>query len=414
MVNSKRRVVVTGLGVISNVGIGVEAFAAALRAGTCKVTPITAFDTTGYPYAHATEVQDLEHLAPGYAELSQVHGRSSSLAILASREALKDAGLNAVTRRESGAGIVLGTTNGESQVIDGIVRSWLQDGVKTVEPRAWRNAPAHRISSAVAGDLDLPGESMMVATACAAGNYAIGHASDIIASGEAEVMLCGGVDSVCRKTYSGFFRIGAITPDVCRPFDADRRGILTGEGAAILVLESLEHATTRGARIYAEVLGYGTNCDANHMVAPHQASIAECIRIAHRRAGVEPQQIDYISAHGTGTRTNDVVEVGAIREVFGEAAPPVSSIKSMIGHTMGAASAMGALACIIGMRDEFLPPTVNFRSADEKCEIDCVPNHARSAQIEIAENHGFAFGGNNAILILRNGRNIGATSATLQ
>lgn len=403
MKNRAHRVVVTGIGVISNVGIGREAFAAALRAGTCRVTPIQAFETAGYPYAHATEVQDLEHLESDYRELIGRHGRSSALAILASREAVEDAALDVEARIEAHAGVVLGTTNGESQTIDGIVRTWVREGADNVDAEAWQGAPAHRISNAVANDLGLCGEAMMVATACAAGNYAIGHASDIIAAGEASVMLCGGVDSVCRKTYSGFFRIGAVTPDVCRPFDADRRGILTGEGAAILVLESLDHAQKRGARIYAEVLGYGTNCDANHMVAPHQSSIAECIRIAHHRAGVTPDQIDYISAHGTGTRTNDVVEVGAIRDVFGANPPPTSSIKSMIGHTMGAASAMGALACIIGMRDGFLPPTVNFRSADEKCAIDCVPNESRPARIDIAENHGFAFGGNNAILILRRG-----------
>lgn len=399
---SRQRVVITGLGVMSNVGVGREAFARAMRAGTSNVTPITSFETKGYPYAHATEVQDLEHLEPAYASLISAHGRSSALAILASREAFDDASLTAADLEAADAGVVLGTTNGESQVIDGIVRTWLREGADKVDPKEWSNAPAHRISSAVARDLDLPGEAIMVATACAAGNYAIGHAADIIAGGEAEVMLCGGVDSVCRKTYSGFFRIGAITPDVCRPFDADRRGILTGEGAAILVLESLSHATRRGARIYAEVLGYGTNCDANHMVAPHRPSIADCIRTAHRRSGVSPEQIDYISAHGTGTRTNDEVEVGAIRDVFGETPPPTSSIKSMIGHTMGAASAMGAIACVIAMRDGFMPPTINFCNPDENCEIDCVPNHARPAQVEIAENHGFAFGGNNAILILKN------------
>lgn len=397
---------ITGIGVISNIGVGQKAFARALRAGECRVSPITSFDTEGYPYAHATEIQNLAGLTNDYESLVRRHGRSATFAVLGSREAAFDAGLESEALARANCGVVLGTTDGESQVFDHIVKTWLQRGADQVDRSSWRNAPTHRISLAVAEDLGLPGESMMVATACAAGNYAIGHASDIIAGGESDVMLCGGVDSVCRKTYSGFFRIGAITPDVCRPFDSDRRGILTGEGAAILVLESLEHALTRGATIYAEVLGYGTNCDANHMVAPHQASIAECIRIAHQRAGIRPDQVDFISAHGTGTKTNDVVEVGAIRDVFGDQPPPTSSIKSMIGHTMGAASAMGAVACVIGMRERFIPPTMNFRSADSQCPIDCVPNQARQAQISIAENHGFAFGGNNAILILKNGRDI--------
>ena len=402
------RVVVTGLGVISNIAIGQQAFAAALRAGVGKVGPIKSFDTTGYPYAHATEIHDLGALADDYRELAATMGRSSCLATLAGRQAVQDAGLAGDVLRAAGAGVVLGTTNGESQVIDAIVKGWLDDGAASVPAGAWQHAPAHRIAHAVAGDLGLAGEALVLATACAAGNYAIGHAADIIQAGEADVMLCGGVDSVCRKTYSGFFRLGAITPDVCRPFDAGRRGILTGEGAAVLVLESLDHATARGAHIYAEVLGYGSNCDARHMVAPDQDSIAACIRIAHDRAGITPGQVDYICAHGTGTRTNDVVEAGAVHAVFGARPPPLSSIKSMLGHTMGAASAMGAIACVLGMRDDFLPPTIHFEQADPQCAVDCVPNHARPAYIGIAENHGFAFGGNNAILILRNGKEITA------
>jgi 3-oxoacyl-[acyl-carrier-protein] synthase II len=410
---TSRRVVVTGIGVISNIGIGRDAFAQALLAGKCVVTPIHAFDTHGYPYAHATEVLDLGMHQEEYERLKAHMGRSSAFAVLASREATADAGLSAEQLTAGMAGVVLGSTNGESQVIEGIVRRWMGSGAQSVPAEDWNNAPAHRIALAVARDLGLPGEATVIATACAAGNYAIGNATDVIQAGDATVMICGGVDSVCRKTYSGFFRIGAITPDVCRPFDAGRRGILTGEGAAVLVLESLEHAQARNAHVYAEVLGYATNCDANHMVAPHQGSIVDCIRAAHRRAGVQPRDIDFISAHGTGTRTNDVVEVAAIREVFGPDAPPTVSIKSMIGHTMGAASAMGAIACVLGMREGFIPPTVNFRDRDPHCDIDCVPNAARHARIDIAENHGFAFGGNNAILILRNGRHVGRVKTEL-
>lgn len=402
----ERRVVVTGIGVISNIGIGRDAFAVALRTGKCKVDPITSFDTEGYPYAHATEVQDLGGLKDEYESLIKTLGRSSAFAVLAGREALFDSRLDRDALEAANAGVMLGTTDGESQVIDRIIRRWASDGADQVDADSWRVAQTDQISMAVAKDLRLPGESMMIGTACAAGNYAIGHAMDIIASGEADVMLCGGVDSLCRKNYSGFFRIGAITPDVCRPFDLERRGILTGEGAAVLVLESIEHATARNATIYAEVLGYGTNCDAKHTIAPDQDSIADCIRIAHRRSGIRADQVDYISAHGTGTKTNDMVEVGAIRAVFGHSPPPTSSIKSMTGHSMGAASAMGAVACIIGMQDDFLPPTVNFRNADEQCKIDCVSNEARDARITIAENHGFAFGGNNAILILKNWRDV--------
>ncbi len=401
-----RRVVVTGFGVVSNVGVGRAAFTNAMRAGKCVVSAISGFETAGYPYAHATEIHDLGDSQPEYDRLIVSHGRAACFAILATAQAIADAGLDEDVVEHGDIGVVLGTTNGESQVLDRIVRTWMQEGPAKVEDADWRNAPAHRIANAVSRELGLGGESMVVATACAAGNYAIGHATDVINSGEADIMLCGGVDAVNRSAYSGFFRLNAITPDVCRPFDADRRGILTGEGAAVLVLESLEHAERRGAPILAEILGYGLTCDANHMVAPHADSIARCIRIAHERAGVHPDEIDLISAHGTGTRTNDVVEVSAIRQVFGAGAPPTVSIKSMIGHTMGAASAMGAIACIIGMQNDFIPPTVNFRSADNECEIDCVPNHARAARLRVVENHGFAFGGNNGVLIMRNGRDV--------
>jgi 3-oxoacyl-[acyl-carrier-protein] synthase II len=401
--SGRRRVVITGMGVVSSLGIGRRAFASALREGRCVVTPISAFPTEGYPYAHGTEVQDLGPLQHDYQSLTREMGRASAFCVLASRDAIADAGLDAAQLEQAQAGVVLGSTNGESQVINRIVRQSMVDGPDQVPHTEWPQSAAHRMAESVAADLQLPGSAMVLATACAASNCAIGSGLDVIQDGEADVMLCGGVDAVCRSTYSAFFRIGAVTPDVCRPFDKNRRGLLTGEGAAVLVLESLEHAQARGARIWGEVLGYGTNCDAKHVMAPDRTSIARCIRIAHERAGVKPQDVDYISAHGTGTRTNDVVEVGAIRDVFGVDLPPVSSIKSMLGHTMGAANAMGAIACMLGMDEGFLPPTVNHQTSDEECEIDCVPNQARQADYSIAENHGFAFGGNNAIVIFGRG-----------
>jgi 3-oxoacyl-[acyl-carrier-protein] synthase II len=248
--------------------------------------------------------------------------------------------------------------------------------------------------------LDLHGEVTTISNACAAGNYAIGHAFDLISSGEADFMVCGGTDSVCRKNYAGFFKLGAITPTVVRPFDLNRQGILTGEGSGMLFLETLESAQQRGAYIYAEVLGYGLTSDANQMVVPDPGSIARCIRLAHAHAGITPDQVDYVCAHGTGTKVNDVAETAALRAAFGDRLPPTSSIKSMIGHTMGAASALGAIACALAITQEFLPPTINFETPDPECVIDCIPNQARGARPNVVENHGFAFGGHNAIVIL--------------
>ncbi|HET6743197.1 MAG TPA: beta-ketoacyl-[acyl-carrier-protein] synthase family protein, partial [Kribbella sp.] len=239
------------------------------------------------------------------------------------------------------------------------------------------------------------------ATACAAGNYALGHAFDAVARGRADFMLAGGADSVCRWAHAGFVRLGAVAETVCAPFDRDRTGIVTAEGGAMLLLESAESAEARGARVYAEVLGYGLNCDAAHMVAPNAASIASCMRLAHRRAGITPDEIEYVCTHGTGTPANDRTEVAALREVFGADVPPISSIKSMLGHTMGAASAFGAMACALAISAGFLPPTINWQTADpELADIDPVPNYARPQRIRIAQNDSFAFGGNNAIVIL--------------
>lgn len=187
---------------------------------------------------------------------------------------------------------------------------------------------------------------------------------------------------------------------MCQPFDRDRKGILTGEGAGILLLESLESALARGARIHAEVLGYGLNCDADHPVAPNEDSLARCVRLAHRSAGIRPEDVDLISAHGTGTRANDVTETRAVRQVFGQRTPRMVWIKSMIGHTMGAASALSAIACALAIQEGFIPPTINHVETDPECDIDCVPNHAIDAELNIVQNNALAFGGNNAVLVL--------------
>jgi 3-oxoacyl-[acyl-carrier-protein] synthase II len=205
---------------------------------------------------------------------------------------------------------------------------------------------------------------------------------------------------MCRKTFAGFYRLGTIAPEYCQPFDADRKGILTGEGSGMLFLETLDGARRRGARVYAEVLGYGLSCDAKHPVAPDQASIVTCMRRAHDRAGVDPAEVGLVSAHGTGTKANDLTEAAAVREVFGDSPPPTVSVKSMIGHAMGAASALAAIACVVALEYGFIPPTINHRRTDPECGLDCVPNHARKATLRVVQNNAFAFGGNNSVLML--------------
>jgi 3-oxoacyl-[acyl-carrier-protein] synthase II len=315
--------------------------------------------------------------------------------------AVEDAGLDLDKVPAGRAHAVIGTTSGESRVAEALTAQIVASGFASQDPDLLAQLPANRLANAVSEELGLLGESLTIATACSASNYAIGYGYDLLVTGAADVVVAGGADSVCRWAHAGFYRLGALTGSVCAPFDRDRSGILTGEGGAVLLLETFEHARARGGRIYAELLGYGLNCDADHPVSPHAASIAECMRLAHRNAGVKPDEIDYICAHGTGTPANDLVEGRAILEVFGPKPPPVSSIKSMIGHTMGAACGFGAIAAVTAIHHGFLPPTVNWSTPDPQLAgIDPVPGRARPATVRVAQNDGFAFGGNNAIVML--------------
>ncbi|MFG2290986.1 beta-ketoacyl-[acyl-carrier-protein] synthase family protein [Streptomyces sp. NPDC048595] len=395
-----RRVVITGLGTVTSIGLGVSAFLDGLRSGRSGVKPIAAFDASGFAHANACEVDDFDpaewihHIEP--SEL----GRATQFSVAAARMAVADAGLTVAELRERRALVSVGTTDAESRDLDVLASTQLEYGPEQLDPVVVRRAQAGRLSSGIVRELELVDvEALTIPTACAAGNYAIGSGFDAIRDGDVEVALCGGADAVCRKTFAGFYRLGTIAPEVCQPFDKDRKGILTGEGAGILMMESLESARARGARIYAEVLGYGLNCDAHHPVAPDRDSLARCMEVAHRNAGVKQEDIDFISAHGTGTRANDVTEAGAIRQVFGTP-PPTISIKSMIGHSMGAASALASAACALAITEGFIPPTINHAETDPECGLDCVPNEARPAALNVVQNNALAFAGNNAVLIL--------------
>lgn len=394
------RVVVTGVGPLAGVGIGAKAFAAALKAGKHAIAPIEDPDFAGFPYRHAAEMRGFEaekflkNISPGE------WGPASVFVATASRLAVDDAGIDPEALRSTRAGSVMGTTSGESQVIEQQMKRWNDQGPQSLLAERMALTPTYRMAVAVNRELGMAGEATTIATACSASNYAIGYAYDLIRSGEADFMLAGGADAMCRFAFAGFYRLGALSKETCSPFDANRSGILIGEGGAAMFLESYDSAVARGARIYAEVLGYGLSCDASHMVSPDAGSIANCMRRAHRNAGIKPSEVDYISAHGTGTPSNDTMEGRAIREVFGDTPPPVSSIKSMLGHTMGAASCFGAIASVLGLHQGFIPPTINHAEIDaELVGFDVVPNQAREADLRIVQNNGFAFGGNNAITI---------------
>ncbi|MFD7450265.1 beta-ketoacyl-[acyl-carrier-protein] synthase family protein [Kitasatospora sp. NPDC059827] len=398
----RRRVVLTGLGAISSIGTGIEEYTAGLRSGRSGARPITRFDTEGFGQNIACEVPDFEPERWIHRVPLQDIGRAGQFAVAAARMAVDDAGLTEDDLGERQAVISVGTTDGESHDIGLLVEQELAAGSpKAIDPVLSRRINAGRLSTAIARELRMPNvEPTTITTACAAGNYSIGYGLDAIRSGEVDIALCGGADAVCRKAFALFKRFGALTPDVVRPFDRDRQGILTGEGAGILVLESLDSALSRGARIHAEVLGYGLSCDAAHATAPNRDGIARGIRLALADAGVERDEVDFISAHGTGTKANDRTESAAILDVYGDAPPPTVAVKSMLGHSMGAASALAAIACSIAITDQFIPPTINHRETDPECPLDVVPNRAVDAEVRIVENNSSAFAGNNAVLIL--------------
>ncbi|OZD18151.1 3-oxoacyl-ACP synthase [Rhodococcus sp. 06-156-3C] len=394
----QRRVVITGLGPVSSIGIGAAAFLKGITAGTNGITQIESFDTTGFDRVLGGEVHDFDPADHLTASRHKDWGRTAQFAASAARWAYEDAGLDADSMDTMSTGAIVGTTNGEAPTMDALAMQWLKDPA-SIDPEMVRRVPAGNIAAAVASEIGVKGETATIPTACAAANYAIGYAAELIASGDADVMLAGGADSVNRFTHAGFDSLGAVAQDLPRPFDAHRSGIVTAEGGAMIVLEERNHAISRGAHIYAEFLGYAMNCDADHIVHPNAERIADCIRTAHSRSDTNPGDVDYICAHGTGTPTNDLTETTATRAVFGDAEhPPISSLKSMLGHTMGAASGFGAIACCLAIAHQFLPPTINLHVPDPALgNLDFVANHSRPAKVSIAQNHGFAFGGNNAI-----------------
>src|SRR5207249_912633 len=303
-------------------------------------------------------------------------GRSSQLAIAAARLALADAALNLESVDRNRAGVCAGTTSGEPHFIERFDDHYVQGNLSKAGDGFIRGYPSHVVPCHVATELGFGGETMMIPTACAAGNYAIAHACDLLRAGRSQIMLAGGADCFSRITYTGFARLGAIAPEICQPFDKNRKGMVPGEGAAMLLLETKEHAVARDARIYCEVAGYGLSCDAHHMTAAHPQGegASRAITMALKQSGIAAEDVDYISAHGTGTPTNDRLETIAVKKVFKDAAyrTPISSIKSMLGHTMGAASAIEAVVCALAIFYDHIPPTVNLEEADPDCDLDYV------------------------------------------
>ena len=400
-----KRIVITGVGVISPIGNKKDVFWDALISGTSGVSEVKAFDTSAFKVHRGCEVKDFKYDNYSSNGSGQGIGKASQFAIAAAKLAIEDSnvGLNNIDPER--AGVSIGTTAGEIQILEKVNYVRHEKGDDSVDPGLFLKHPCVNMPSNISIEFGFKGPSTIIPTACAAGNYAIGYACDLIKLGRADIMLAGGSDPFSKVAFVGFSRLNAIAPDICQPFDKDRKGLLVGEGAGMLVLESLEGALARNANIYAELLGYGLSCDGYHITIPHPEGngVTSAMEKALESAKIKPEDVQYMSAHGTGTVANDKAETISIKKVFGEHAKKlaISSTKSMLGHTMGAASAIEAVACALAIKEGVVPPTINYETKDPECDLDFVPNVKREMQVDIAMNNAYAFGGNNSSLILK-------------
>lgn len=400
------RVVVTGWGVISALGHDSLAFTAALREGRTGIAPLRSVTSPQLRIQVAAEVPEYE--GTRHFDRQQMHllDRFAQFGVLAAREALAQSRLPTEMNAEwrTNAGVLIGSCVGGQSTEDDGFAALYREGKASVSPftvpRVMANAPASQISML----FGLRGPAFAIASACASSNHAIGMACHMVRSGVTNVMVAGGAEAPLSFGHlKAWEALRVVAPDACRPFSADRRGMTLGEGAASLVLESLEHARERGATILAEIAGVGMSSDAGHITQPSAAGAATAMRKALCDAGVKPEDVDYINAHGTGTKVNDSIEAQAIHDVFGSRASsvPVSSTKSLHGHTLGAAGAIEAVATLVGMKEGFIPPTAGFNAPDPQCALDVVPNASRPAEVRVALSNSFAFGGLNAVLVFR-------------
>ena len=407
-----RRVVVTGLGTISPCGNDVETTWSSLLEGRSGVGPITRFDATDWAVQIAAEVKDFEPL--DFMNKKQVRRLDlfSQYAIAASEEAMRDADLVDGGVDSERLGVYVGSGIGGIKEIFESAVAFIERGPKGLSPFFIPKSLTNLAGGHIALRFGARGPSLCVTTACATGNHSIGEAWRTIRSDEADVIIAGGTEaSVMPLGLAGFMVMRALStrneePETAsRPFDVDRDGFVMGEGAAVLVLEALEHAQARGAEIYAEVVGYGLTNDAHHVTAPPPGGegAARCMNMALRSAGMDPSEIQYVNAHGTSTPANDVNETAAIKTVFGDHAAnlAISSTKSLTGHLLGAAGGLEAIATCKAIQQGLIPPTATLQNADPDCDLDYVPREARALPVDAAISNAFGFGGTNATLVFR-------------
>jgi len=409
---TSHRVAVTGIGVVSPIGIGKDRFWASLADGRSGVGPITRFDATGFDTRIAAEVRDFDPTDWMDRKEARRNDRFVQFAYAACRMALEDARFQLTPRNATRVGVLIGSGIGGAETWEEQHRTLLERGPGRVSPFFIPMIIINMASGVISILLGAKGPNSAVVTACATGGNAIGDAARIIQRGEADAMLAGGSEAtITPLSLAGFCSMKAMSTRndepqrASRPFDAQRDGFVMGEGAGVVLLENLDHALAREAPIYGEIVGYGMSGDAYHITQPDPDAdgAARSIRNALTDAGLEPSAIDYINAHGTSTPYNDKTETLAIKRVFGEHARrvAVSSTKSMTGHLLGAAGGVELIACALALGHQTLPPTINYEVPDPECDLDYVPNTARRTNLSVAMSNAFGFGGHNAILILR-------------
>jgi nodulation protein E len=400
----ERRVAITGMGAICALGQGIGEMWSALREGRSGIAPIESLDVSNLKFRNGAEVRQFrtdEYFDPNRADLLD---RFAQFALLAARQAVQDAGITLKPALRENAAVVTGSCLGGQSTQDAGFVELYQLARGRIHPLSIPRTMANAGASHISMEFGIAGPAYTVSTACSSANHAIGQAFRMVRSGEIELAITGGSEApFSLGLLKAWEAMRVVSPDTCRPFSKDRRGMILGEGGAMLVLEPLDAARARGARIYAEIAGLGMSSDAHHITQPSVEGPARAMLAALGNAGLHPEQVGYINAHGTGTPGNDRTETLAIRRVFGTHADhlAVSSTKSAHGHALGAAGALEAVATILALREGILPPTANFTEPDPECDLDVVPNQARPASVECALSNSFAFGGLNAVLAFR-------------
>ena len=398
------RVAVTGIGAICALGRTVEEFGCTLREGRSGIGPIQTADCSTLRFRNGAEVPAYDHRPYFDDKRADFMDRFAQFALIAAREATRHAAIEWTPQLLENAAIVTGSCVGGQSTEDAGFDNVYKKGLNRVHPLTIPKTMANAGASHISMEFAITGPSYTISTACSSASHAIGQAFWMVRSGAAPIAITGGSEAPFSfGILKAWEALRVVSPNTCRPFSKDRDGMVLGEGGAMLVLEPLEAARARGARVHAEIVGFGMSSDASHITQPSAVGAARAMRAAICDAHVAPEAIAYINAHGTGTQANDPAETTAIRAVFGAHADrlAVSSTKSMHGHALGAAGALEALAAILALRDGFLPPTANFNQPDPACDLDVVPNASRPADLEYAMSNSFAFGGLNAVLVFR-------------